>query len=71
MFIAFKMVIPSIEYLSKIFKDGLFKRAFRHFETMSKKRWINIMTGDSSWFQLKYGNDGTWIMPDDKPPEMD
>ena len=29
------------------------------------------MTGDSSWFEFSYGNDGTWLLPEEIEPEMD
>lgn len=36
-----------------------------------KQQWYNIMTGDSSWFEFSYGNDGAWLLPEEDAPEMD
>ena len=32
---------------------------------------MNIITGDQSWFNYGYGEDGAWLMPDDDAPIMD
>ena len=36
-----------------------------------KINWLNIITGDQSWFQLSYGIEGAWLNEDDERPECD
>lgn len=36
-----------------------------------KINWLNIITGDQSWFQLSYGIDGAWLDDGEERPECD
>lgn len=40
-------------------------------KTSQRQGWYNLMTGDSSWFNFYFGQDGAWISPDEPPPDMD
>lgn len=36
-----------------------------------KINWLNIITGDQSWFTFGYGENGAWLRNEDEPPIMD
>lgn len=47
------------------------KSLLKVLQSSQERGWCDIVTGDQSWFKLKYGQKGAWLLPEDERPEMD